>query len=118
MTTFRQQVEVGPRDGSRYQPVIALVDTASTYAVMPSPMLSMLGIDPYWTGVLERRGGESEERSFAEIRLKIGDAERTVVCVFGQPDSQPLLGSHTLQAFGFKVEPGTTALAPDTVFLP
>ena len=35
MTTFRQQVEVGPRDGSRYQPVIALVDTASTYAVMP-----------------------------------------------------------------------------------
>ena len=41
MTTFRQQVEVGPRDGSRYQLVIALVDTASTYAVMPSPMLSM-----------------------------------------------------------------------------
>ena len=53
MTTFRQQVEVGPRDGSRYQRVIALVDTASTYAVMPSPMLSMLGIDPEWNGVLE-----------------------------------------------------------------
>ena len=118
MTTFRQQVEVGPRDGSRYQPVIALVDTASTYAVMPSPMLSMLGIDPSWTGVLERADGRSEERSLAEIRLKIGDAERTVVCVFGQPDSQPVLGSHTLQAFGLTVEPGTTALAPGTVFLP
>ena len=115
MTTFRQQVEVGPRDGSRYQPVIALVDTASTYAVMPSPML---GIDPFWTGVLERADGRSEERSLAEIRLKIGDAERTVVCVFGQPDSQPVLGSHTLQAFGLTVEPGTTALAPGTVFLP
>ena len=118
MTTFRQQVEVGPRDGSRYQPVIALVDTASTYAMMPSPMLSMLGIDPYWTGVLEGSDGRSEERSLAEIRLKIGDAERTVVCVFGQPDSQPVLGSHTLQAFGLTVEPGTTALAPGTVFLP
>ena len=118
MTTFRQQVEVGPRDGSRYQPVIALVDTASTYAVMPSPMLSMLGIDPFWTGVLERADGRSEEGSLAEIRLKIGDAERTVVCVFGQPDSQPVLGSHTLQAFGLTVEPGTTALAPGTVFLP
>ncbi len=115
MTTFRQQVEVGPRDGSRYQPVIALVDTASTYAVMPSPML---GIDPFWTGVLERADGRSEERSLAEIRLKIGDAERTVVCVFGQPDGQPVLGSHTLQAFGLTVEPGTTALAPGTVFLP
>ena len=118
MTTFRQQVEVGPRDGSRYQPVIALVDTASTYAVMPSPMLSMLGIDPYWTGVLERSDGRSEERSLAEIRLKIGDAERTVVCVFGQPDSQPVLGSHTLQAFGLIVGPGTSALAPGTIFLP
>ena len=118
MTTFRQQVEVGPRDGSRYQPVIALVDTASTYAVMPSPMLSMLGIDPFWTGVLERSDGRSEERSLAEIRLKIGDAERTVVCVFGQPDSQPVLGSHTLQAFGLRVVPGTSALAPGTIFLP
>ena len=118
MTTFRQQVEVGPRDCSRYQPVIALVDTASTYAVMPSPMLSMLGIDPYWTGVVERAGGGSEEKSFAEIRLKIGDAERTVVCVFGQPDSQPLLGSHTLGVFGLRVEPGTGALAPGTIFLP
>ena len=118
MTTFRQQVEVGPRDGSRYQPVIALVDTASTYAVMPSPMLSMLGIDPFWTGVLERADGRGEERSLAEIRLKIGEAERTVVCVFGQPDSQPVLGSHTLQAFGLRVEPGTSALAPGTIFLP
>ena len=111
MTTFRQQVEVGPRDGSRYQPVIALVDTASTYAMMPSLML-MLGIDPYWTGVLEGSDGRSEERSLAEIRLKIGDAERTVVCAFGLPDSQPVLGSHTLQAFGLRVVPGTSALAP------
>lgn len=118
MTTFRQQVEVGPRDGSRYQPVIALVDTASTYAVMPSPMLSMLGIDPYWNGVLEGSDGGSEERSLAEIRLKIGDAERTVVCAFGLPDSQPVLGSHTLQAFGLRVVPGTSALAPGTIFLP
>ncbi len=115
MTSFRQQVEVGPRDGSRYQPVIALVDTASTYAMMPSPML---GIDPYWTGVLEGSDGRSEERSLAEIRLKIGDAERTVVCAFGLPDSQPVLGSHTLQAFGLRVVPGTSALAPGTIFLP
>ena len=118
MTTFRQQVEVGPRDGSRYQPVIARVDTATTYAMMPSPMLSMLGIDPYWTGVLEGSDGRSEERSLAEIRLKIGDAERTVVCAFGLPDSQPVLGSHTLQAFGLRVVPGTSALAPGTIFLP
>ncbi len=118
MTTSHQQVHVGPRDGSRYQPVIALVNTGSTYAVLPSPMLSMLGIDPYWTGVLEGSDGRSEERSLAEIRLKIGDAERTVVCAFGLPDSQPVLGSHTLQAFGLRVVPGTSALAPAAIILP
>ena len=107
MTTSHQQVHVGPRDSSRYQPVIALINTASTYAVMPSPMLSMPGIDSYWTGVVELASGDSEERSFAEIRVKIGGAERTVVCVFGQQDSQPVLGSHTLQVFGLQVDTAT-----------
>ncbi|MBQ11519.1 MAG: hypothetical protein CMJ45_08215 [Planctomyces sp.] len=118
MTTSHQQVHVGPRDGSRYQPVIALVNTGSTYAVMPSPMLSMLGIDPYWTGMVELGPGGSEERSFAEIRLRIGDAECTVVCVFGQQDSQPVLGSHTLQAFGLQVDTATGGLVPARAFLP
>jgi len=118
MTTSHQQVHVGPRDGSRYQPVIALVNTGSTYAVLPSPMLSMLGIDPYWTGVVESASGGSEERSFAEIRLRIGDSERTVVCVFGQPDSQPMLGSHTLQAFGLTADPATGALVQTRSYLP
>ncbi len=118
MTTSHQEVHVGARDGSRYQPVIALINTISTYAVMPSPMLSMLGIDPYWTGVVELASGDSKERSFAEIRVKIGDAERTVVCVFGQQDSQPVLGSHTLQAFGLQVDTATGELIPARVLLP
>ena len=118
MTTSHQEVHVGPRDGSRYQPVIALINTASTYSVMPSPMLSMLGIDPYWTWVEELASGDSEERSFAEIRVKIGDAERTVVCVFGQQDSQPVLGSHTLHTFGLQVDTATGELVPARVLLP
>jgi len=118
MTTSHQQVHVGPRDGSRYQPVIAVVNTGSTYAVLPSPILSMLGIDPFWTGIVELASEVGEERSFAEIRLRIGDAERTVVCVFGQQDSQPVLGSHTLQAFGLAVDSATGELVPARVVLP
>ena len=105
MTTSHQQVHVGPRDGSRYQPVIAVVNTGSTYAVLPSPILSMLGIDPFWTGIVELASGG-------------GDAERTVVCVFGQQDSQPVLGSHTLQAFGLAVDSATGGLVPARVVLP
>ena len=67
----------------------------------------MLGIDSYWTGVVELSSGVSEERSFKEVRLRIGDAKRTVVWAFGQQSSQPVLGSHTLGAFGLEVDTAT-----------
>jgi len=112
MVTLRHPVHVGPRDGSRFQPVIAVVDTAATYAVMPSPLLSMLGISPEWTSEFEIADGSLEEHSLAEIRLRINDEERTTICIFGKPDSQPLLGSYTLQSFGLAVDAATGALVP------
>ena len=117
MTTSRQAVDVGPRDGSRFQPVIAVIDTAATYAAMPSPLLSMLGISPEWTREFEMANGNREEHSLAEIRLRINDEERTTICIFGKPDSQPLLGSYTLHGFGLAVDPATGALVPARLFL-
>ena len=114
MTTSHQQVHVGPRDGSRYQPVIAVVNTGSKYAMLPSPML---GIDPYWTGVVELASGVSEGQSFAEVPLRIADAERTVVCAFGQQSSQPVLRCHTLGAFGLEVDTATGRLVAARVIL-
>ena len=117
MVTLRHPVHVGPRDGSRFQPVIAVVDTAATYAVMPSPLLSMLGISPEWTSEFEMANGNREEHSLAEIRLRINDEERATICIFGKPDSQPLLGSYTLHGFGLAVDPATGALVPARLFL-
>ena len=112
MAAIRQAVEIGPRDGSRLQPVIALVDVASTYAVMPSSVLNMLGITPEWTSVFEYADGSSEEFPSAEVRLRLNNQDRTVVCVFGKPDSQPVLGAHTLLAFGLAVDPEGGTLPP------
>ena len=117
MVTFRQPVHVGPQDGSRLQPVIAVVDTTATYAVMPSPLLSMLGISPEWTSEFELADGSREERPLAEIRLRINDVERTTICIFGSPDSQPLLGSYTLQGFGLAIDPATSTLVLARLFL-
>ncbi len=117
MVTLRHPVHVGPRDGSRFQPVIAVVDTAATYAVMPSPLLSMLGISPEWTSEFEMADGSREEHSLAEIRLRINDVERTTICIFGNPDSQPMLGSYTLQGFGLAVDPASNALVSARLFL-
>ena len=117
MPTPRQAVDVGPRDGSRFQRVIALVDTDNTFAVMPSPILSMLGVSPDWTAVFELPGGAYEERPLAEIKLRINQVERTAVCVFGSPESQPVLGKQTLDTFGLSVDEASGTLVPGRFYL-
>ena len=117
MATFNQPVEVGPKDGTRFQRVIARVDPRSTYTVMPGPLLTMLGIEPEWSQQFELPDGRREEHSLAEVRLKIDAQERTTICVFGQPDSEPVLGAHTLAGFGLQADTAGQSLVPTTLFL-
>lgn len=117
MATFNHPVEVGHKDGSRLQRVIARVDPRSTYTVMPGPLLTMLGIEPDWTQQFELADGRREERSLAEVRLKIADQDRTTICVFGQPDSEPVLGAYTLAGFGLEVDTTGQRLVPASLFL-
>ena len=117
MSTFNQSVEVGHRDGSRFQRVIAKVDPGNTYTVMPGPLLTMLGIEPEWSQQFELADGRREERSLAEVRLRIDDSERTTICVFGQPDSEPVLGAHTLDGFGLEADSAGQKLVPRRLFL-
>ncbi len=79
-------------------------------------MLSMLGISPEWTSEFEMADGSREEHSLAEIPLRITVQERTTICIFGNPDSQPLLGLYTLPGFGVAVDPATKALVPSRLF--
>ncbi len=50
MGTFRVAIEVGDPQGQRYETLEALVDTGSTYTVLPAALLRRLGIQP-----IERR---------------------------------------------------------------
>ena len=117
MATFNHPVDVGPNDGARYQRVIARVDPHSTYTVMPGPLLTMLGVEPEWSQQFELADGSREERSLAEVRLRIGDRERTSICVFGQPESEPVLGAYSLAGFGLEADPDGQSLVPAPLFL-
>ena len=97
--------------------VDALVDTGSTYTMMPSPILDRLGISPEWTSVFELADGRQEGYSLAEIRLRINGQERTTICIFGTPESEPLLGAYALEGFGLAADPVTRRLAPARLFL-
>ena len=64
--TFRCSIEIGPRDGSRFQRVITVAGSENIYSVLPSTVLEMLPM--------------------SEVRIRI--------------DGEPILGRHTMAAFG------------------
>ena len=115
MPPFHQHVEIGPRDGSRFQMVIAQVDMSSTYTLMPAAVLTMLGVAPEWTQTLERASGERQEHQLAEVRIRLNGQERTAPCVFGEPGSEPVLGAHTLLSFGLAVDAANQRLVAATL---
>ncbi len=104
MSSFHQAIEIGPKDRARFQKVLANVDPSNLYTVMPAPFLTMLGIEPEWQQTFEAPDGDRQEHSMAEIRVKMAQGERTTVCVFGRPDSEPTLGTHPLDAFGLEAD--------------
>lgn len=91
--------------------------TGSTYTVVPTPILEALGISPEWTSVFELADGREQEYGLAEVRLRLDDQERTTICIFGSPDSEPLLDAYALEGFGLAADPVNQRLVPARLFL-
>ncbi len=117
MGTFHHTVSVGPKGGSQMASIEALVDTGSTYTVVPAPVLEELGISPEWTSIFELADGRRAEYGLAEVRIGIDNEERTTICIFGASGSEPLLGAYTLEGFGLAADPVNGVLVPARLFL-
>ena len=112
MGIFYQAVGLGPKDGSGFAEITALVDTGSIYTLMPAPVLDRLGVIPEWSSVFELADGREVEYSLGEVRIRLDGQERTTVCIFGPPDSEPLLGVVALESFGLAADPVNQRLVP------
>ena len=84
---------------------------------MPGQLLIMLGVEPEWSPHFELADGRREERSMAEVRLRIDGQERTTIRVFGQPDSEPVLGAYSLAGFGLQADTAGQRLVSTPLFL-
>ena len=69
--TFRCSIEIGPRDDSRFQRVIA--GSENIYSVLPSTLLEMLPM--------------------AEVRIRINSEERTTSASTERPTASPSLAA-------------------------
>lgn len=117
MGTFHVTIELGPREGSRFESVNALVDTRSTYSMVPATALERMAIAPQWTSTFELADARQQEYGLAELQVRIDGQQRTTICTFGPVGSEPLLGSYTLEAFGLAADPVNQRLVPARLFL-
>ena len=112
MGTFRIEMGVGDPQGQRYEYVDALVDSGSTYNILPASMLRRLGIEVQGTGTFKIADGRRIEREMGETRVRLNGEDYTAPVIFGDEGVQPLLGAVTLEIFRLAIDPVEMRLIP------
>ena len=105
--TFLSPIEIGPRDGARFQRVIAVAGSENVYSVRSSTLLDMLGVGTQWESRFTLPGGGWEMLPMAEVRMRFN----------GEADGEPILGRHTLAAFGLAADHDEQKLVQADMFL-
>ncbi len=117
MGTFNHSLEIGNLDGQSYQTVDALVDTGSTYTVVPASLLRELGITPQERIEFELANGGIIKRGIGEARIRVDGRSTITLVVFGDEADSALLGSYTLEGVRLAVDPVRKRLVPTRALL-
>lgn len=112
MGTFRVAIEIGDPQGQRWETIEALVDTGASYTWVPVSLLERLGITPAFRSPFELADGRKIERDMGETKVRLNGQQRTTLVVFGDEDTEPLLGAYTLEGFGVAPDPVGRRLIP------
>ncbi len=112
MGTFQVEVGIGNPQGQHYEYVEALVDSGSTYNILPASLLRRLDIEVQGSGTFRLADGRRVEREMGETRIRLNGEDFTAPVVFGTDDVQPLLGAVTLEIFRLAIDPVDMRLIP------
>lgn len=107
-----QAIIVNPGRREKRARVRFLVDAGMPYSVVPAPLLRQLRIEPHSTRVFVLTDG-------TEVRRAVGDAIFVVLgkraaspVIFGEKGDSPRLGTVSLGALGFMLDPLKRILRP------
>ena len=112
MSTFRYPIEIGDIDQERYERLEAWADSGASYTWIPQPVLVRLGYFPTGRRRFRMANGETIERDICRVYLRIDQDVQFTLCVFGDEDSEPLLGATALEEFALGVDPVHHTLVP------
>ena len=105
-------MRVGRLDGSASETIEAVVDTGATYTWVPRPVLERLGIRSADTRQIQMADGRVIEREIGSILVTVDGKTVPTLCIFGDPESTPLLGAVTLEECSLAPDPVAQRLIP------
>jgi clan AA aspartic protease len=103
--TFTIPIEVGDLAGTQFVRVTALVDTGSTYTIVPGPILHRLGVPIKETHPCEMADNRIMEYPIGYATVRLNGREVIALVVFAPENSSPLIGATTLELAGLAVDP-------------
>jgi predicted aspartyl protease len=109
MGTFRALIEIGDPNRERFVPVEALVDTGSTYTVLPRALLRELGVAVDRRAPFVLADGTEVDRGIGRTWVRFDGREEFTLVVFGD---DALLGAVTLEEFLLAPDPSSRRLVP------
>ena len=112
MGAFNAAFEIANMAGDRFVEVTALVDTGSTYTIIPAKHLIRLGVEVEGRRRFELADNSLVEYPVGQVRMRLEGQELVVLAVFAAEDSDPLLGVTALETFGLGVDPINQRLIP------
>lgn len=98
-----------PRGGVRLR---LLVDSGAVYSVVPAPVLRRLGIKRGKTKSFILADGTEVKRSLGQALFRINGDEGASPVIFGEEGDSVLLGTVSLEALGFMLDPLKRELRP------
>ncbi len=117
MGTFSVTIQVGDLAGQNFVDQEALVDTGSTYTVLPRETLDQLGIEQEGQRSFELADDRIVEYPIGYARVRFNGDQTIVLVVFGPEGIAPLLGATTLEHLSLAVDPIHQRLVPVNALL-
>ena len=112
MGTFTVPIQIGDLTGQNFADFDALVDTGSTYTVLPKESLDQLGVEPEGQRRFELADDRLVEYPIGYARMRLGDDQAIVLVAFGPEGIAPLLGATALENLSLAVDPVHQRLIP------
>jgi predicted aspartyl protease len=103
--THVETIVANPRNPKKTRTLSLLIDSGTVYSVVPKTVLSHLGVKPHSTKVFTLADGSEIRRRVGDLLFKLDGHQGASPVIFGEKGDSALLGTVSLGALGFLLDP-------------